>query len=138
MSLSSFSWCAWSNLLVRGGGGGKWFILYQSDIYYSIWTNDMIPFFYLFHISGAGKHLRAKELKLKMSGGGKSCSQGQECLWVENSLQPKISLQKIPRSGKYLKVANVWRSKKLQPVSKSEQTHRLDSNQFRCYNLIFH
>ena len=74
----------------------------------------------------------------KMSGGGKSCSQGQECLWVENSLQPKMSLQKMPRSGKYLKVANVWRSKKLQPVSKSEQTHRLDSNQFNCYNSIFH
>ena len=88
---------------MRGGGGGKWFILYQSDIYYSIWTNDMIPFFYLFHISGAGKHLRAKELKLKMSGGGKSCS--QECLWVENSWCSKSHF------GKYLAVESTLRWK---------------------------
>ena len=40
----------------------------------------------------------------KMSGGGKSCSQGQDCLWVENSLQSKMSLQKIPQGGKCLEV----------------------------------
>ena len=63
----------------------------------------MIPFFYLFHISGAGKHLRAKELKLKMSGGGKSCS--QECLWVENSWCSKSHF------GKYLAMENTLRWK---------------------------
>ena len=88
----------------------------------------MIPFFYLFHISGAGKHLRAKELKLKMSGGGKSCS--QECVWVENSWCSKITSEntlwwKVPCGGKYLAVENVWPSKKLQPLSESEEKHHL-------------
>ena len=107
---------------MRGGGGGKWFILYQSDIYYSIWTNDLIPFFYLFHISGAGNQSRAKELKLKMSCGRK-CFRCEKCLVVEK-LQPRVSLGgklfllknvtsenilrwKIPRGGKCLAVQKV-------------------------------
>ena len=61
---------------------------------------------------------------LKMFGGGKSCS--QECLLVENSLYPKMSL-----FGIYLMVENTswWKMfggpKKLQPLSESEEKHHL-------------
>ena len=35
------------------------------------------------------------------------------------------SLRKIPCGGKYLTVENVWPSKKLQPLSESEEKHHL-------------
>ena len=72
---------------------------------------------------------------LKMFGGGKSCS--QECLWVENSLCPKMSL-----FGIYLVVENTsWRKmfggpKKLQSLSESEEKHHLGSNPFNYYHLF--
>ena len=42
------------NLLVGRGVGGKSFILYQSNIFYSILVMMSYPFFQLFHASGAG------------------------------------------------------------------------------------
>ena len=121
------------NLLMWSRGGGKCFILYQSNKHYFIWAMMWCPFFHFSHISGAGNWSRTKELKLKMFGGGKSCS--QECLWVENSLCPKMSL-----FGIYLVVENTsWRKmfggpKKLQPLSESEEKHHLGSNPFNYYH----
>ena len=72
---------------------------------------------------------------LKMFGGGKKCS--QECLWLENSLCPKMSL-----FGIYLVVENTswWKifggPKKLQPLSESEERHHLDFNIFNYYHLL--
>ena len=46
-----------------------------------------------------------------------------------------VTVRKIPRSGKYLKVANIWHSKKLQLVSESEQKYRRDCDLFLIKNL---
>ena len=90
----------------------------------------MIPFFNFFIFQELGsegieaenvlwqkKNPCGKCSMVEMSRGGKSCS--QECLWVGKLLVAKhVPVQKIPRSRKYLKEGNIWRSKKLQLVSK--------------------
>ena len=129
-----------NTFLMWSRGGGKWFILYQSNKHYFIWAMIWCPFFHFSHISGAGNWLRTKELNLKMSCGRKCFGFGK-CLIAENvwwwkKLQPRVclggkllvlkkSLRKIPCGGKYLAVENVWPSKKLQPLSESEEKHHL-------------
>ena len=74
-------------------GGGKWFILYQPKYILFYLNNDMIPFFSTFQISGAWQQRNwrwkwlvvekripcGKCAMVKMSGGGKSCSQEYHC-----------------------------------------------------------
>ena len=129
LAVENTSWC---NLLMWSRGGGKWFILYQSNKHYFIWAMIWYPFFHFSHISGAGNWSRTKELKLKMSCGRKFYGFGK-CLIAENfwwwkKLQPRVSLsgkllvpqnvtvRNISRGGKYLMVENVWWSKEVATI----------------------
>ena len=96
LAVENTSWC---NLLMWSRGGGKWFILYQSNKHYFIWAMIWCPFFHFSHISGAGNWSRTKELKLKMFWVWKM-PHCWKCLVVEKVAAKSVSEWKTPCAPK--------------------------------------